>query len=65
MRPEALLTGPLEPTNEAYAIAKLAGWNSAKRTASNTARILSRRFRPIPSGRTTISARKTPMSFRR
>ena len=26
MRPEALLTGPLEPTNDAYAVAKLAGW---------------------------------------
>jgi GDP-L-fucose synthase len=25
MRPESLLTGPLEPTNEAYAVAKLAG----------------------------------------
>lgn len=26
MRPESLLTGPLEPTNAAYATAKLAGW---------------------------------------
>ena len=26
MRPEALLSGPLEPTNDAYAVAKLAGW---------------------------------------
>jgi GDP-L-fucose synthase len=26
VRPEALLTGPLEPTNDAYAVAKLAGW---------------------------------------
>ena len=26
MRPEELLTGPLEPTNDAYAAAKLAGW---------------------------------------
>ncbi len=26
MRPDALLTGPLEPTNDAYAVAKLAGW---------------------------------------
>jgi GDP-L-fucose synthase len=26
MRPESLLTGPLEPTNDAYAVAKLAGW---------------------------------------
>ena len=26
MREEELLTGPLEPTNESYALAKLAGW---------------------------------------
>jgi GDP-L-fucose synthase len=26
MRPESLLTGPPEPTNDAYAVAKLAGW---------------------------------------
>jgi GDP-L-fucose synthase len=26
MRPDSLLTGPLEPTNDAYALAKLAGW---------------------------------------
>ena len=26
MRPESLLAGPLEPTNDAYAVAKLAGW---------------------------------------
>jgi GDP-L-fucose synthase len=26
MRPEALLTGPPEPTSDAYAVAKLAGW---------------------------------------
>ncbi len=26
MHPSSLLTGPLEPTNEAYAVAKISGW---------------------------------------
>lgn len=30
IREESLLTGALEPTNEAYALAKLAGWGMAK-----------------------------------
>ena len=34
---DALLTGPLEPTNEWYAIAKIAGISSAKPTAASMA----------------------------
>ena len=36
IKEESLLTGPLEPTNEAYAIAKIAGLKLARRTGSST-----------------------------
>ena len=38
MREEALLTGPLEPTNRWYAIAKIAGILMTKRTGNNMGR---------------------------
>jgi len=35
MREEEILTGPLEPTNEGYALAKLVGWKSVQFVASS------------------------------
>jgi len=62
---EAILTGALEPTNEAYALAKLAATASAGRIASNTAPISSWASRQISSGRAITSARKTRTWCRR
>ncbi len=42
IKEEYLLTGPLEPTNEWYAIAKIAGSSSAKPIGSNTVSTRSR-----------------------
>lgn len=36
MREEEILTGPLEPTNEGYALAKLVGWKMVKIIASES-----------------------------
>ena len=56
MTEEALLTGPLEPTNEAYAIAKIAGIKLCQsyRTPVRL-RTSSRPCRPTSTGRTTTS----------
>ena len=42
MNEEYLLTGPLEPTNEWYAIAKIAGIKMCRPTSANTASMPSR-----------------------
>ena len=52
---EALLTGPLEPTNESYAIAKIAGIKLCQAYRGSTAATSSRRCRPTSTGRTTTS----------
>ena len=36
MREDEILTGPLEPTNESYALAKLIGWKSVKIIANSS-----------------------------
>lgn len=36
MREDEILTGPLEPTNESYALAKLVGWKTVKIVASSS-----------------------------
>lgn len=51
----SLLDGPLEPTNEAYAIAKIAGIKLCQAYLANTGRISYRRCRRISTARTTIS----------
>jgi GDP-L-fucose synthase len=51
----ALLTGPLEPTNQWYAIAKIAGSDSAKPIASSMAAISFRPCRPIFMALGTVS----------
>ena len=55
MRIESLGTGPVEPTSEAYAIAKFAGWKLSRPTAGNMDVDSSRGFQPMPLARTTIS----------
>ena len=55
---EALLTGPLEPTNEWYAIAKIAGIKLAKPIVGNTAATSSRPCRPISTVRATTTISK-------
>ena len=55
IKEDALLTGPLEPTNEWYAIAKIAGLSSARPTAGNMVATSSRRCRPTSTDRETIS----------
>ncbi len=52
---ESLLTGALEPTNEWYAVAKIAGIKLAQAIASSTARISSPPCRPTSMVRATIS----------
>ena len=53
---DALLTGPLEPTNEWYAIAKIAGIKLVRRPiAGSTAATSSRRCRPTSTAPATIS----------
>ena len=66
MTEEALLTGPLEPTNEAYAIAKIAGIKlcQAYRTPVRV-RTSSRRCRPTCTGRTTTSTSRAATCCRR
>ena len=54
MKEEELLNGPLEPTNEAYAVAKSRASSCASHAASSSA-ASSRRCPPISMGRTTTS----------
>lgn len=51
----ALLTGPLEPTNEWYAIAKIAGIKLAQLTAASMVAISFRQCRPTSTAPATIS----------
>lgn len=53
----ALLTGPLEPTNDAYAIAKIAGILAVRRCAANMACRGSRRCPPTCTGQATTFRR--------
>ena len=62
---EALLTGPLEPTNEWYAIAKIAGIKLCQAYRKRMAAISFRQCRPISTGRATISIWKPVTLFRR
>ena len=57
IREDSLLTGPLEPTNDAYAIAKIAGILASRPSAASTVCPGSRRCRPTSTGRATTSRR--------
>ena len=61
MAESELLQGTLEPTNEPYAIAKIAGTNCANLTTASTDAITARSCRPTCTGRTTTSIRVTRM----
>ena len=61
MNEDALLTGPLEPTNEWYAIAKIAGIKLARPIAGSTAPTSSRRCRPTSTGPATTTTPSTAM----
>ncbi len=50
---DSLLSGPLEPTNDAYALAKIAASSFARRTRNSTGRISSPACRRISTARTT------------
>jgi len=65
MAEDALLSGPLEPTNQWYAIAKIAAIKLADAYRGSMAAISSRRCPPIYTGRTTISISNHPTSFPR
>ena len=54
-RSNRCMTGPLEPTNDAYATAKLAGWQLCQAYRRQYGAPSSRRSRPTPSARTTTS----------
>ncbi len=58
---DALLTGPLEPTNEWYAIAKIAGSSSRKRIAGSMVSTLFRQYRQIVTARTIITRCRAAM----
>jgi GDP-L-fucose synthase len=62
---EALLTGQLEPTNEWYAIAKIAGLKLCRPIGASTASTTSRRCRPTFTVGATISTLRPAMSYRR
>ncbi len=55
MREDALLTGPLEPTNQWYAVAKIAASRCARPIAGSMAATSSAPCRPISTGPVTIS----------
>lgn len=57
MAESELLQGTLEPTNEPYAIAKIAGSNCANLTIASTDEITVQSCRPTCTGRTTTSTR--------
>ena len=62
---ESLLTGPLEPTNEWYAIAKIAGIKLCQAYRRSTAAISSPPCRPTSTVRATISTCNRAMCCRR
>jgi len=62
IREEYLLTGPLEPTNDAYALAKISG---VRPTANSTALTPSAPCPPICTAPATTTIRKTAMWSRR
>jgi len=62
---DALLTGPLEATNEWYAVAKIAGIKLCQAYRRNMAPILSRRCRPISTVLATITTWRARMCCRR
>src|SRR4051794_9367507 len=55
MREDALLTGTLEPTNDAYAIARSPASSTSKRCADSTATAGSRPCRPTSTAQATTS----------
>ena len=60
IREDSLLTGPLEPTNDAYAIAKIAGVLQVQALPPAARRCTtSPRCRPTSTGRATTSTRRT------
>ncbi|STH53264.1 GDP-L-fucose synthetase [Escherichia coli] len=61
MAESELLQGTLEPTNEPYAIAKIAGIKLCESTTVSTDAITARSCRPTCTGRTTTSIRVTRM----
>jgi GDP-L-fucose synthase len=61
----ALLTGPLEPTNQWYAVAKIAGIKLGQPIAGSMAAISSRSCRPTCTVPATISTSCKAMSCRR
>jgi GDP-L-fucose synthase len=61
LKEESLLTGLLEPTNEPYAIAKIAGINCAKLIEVNMDAISSLLCQPIFMDRMIIMILKIPM----
>ena len=65
MAEDALLTGPLEPTNQWYAVAKIAGIKLARPIGGSTALISSAPCRPIFMARATITTWNRAMSSRR
>ena len=64
IREDSLLTGHLEPTNDAYAIAKIAGILRSRRCAASMACPGSRRCRRTSTGRATTSPRPVPRAAR-
>jgi GDP-L-fucose synthase len=65
IREDSLLSGPLETTNEAYAVAKSPGSNSARMRGRNTDAISLARCPAIFTASATISPWSTPTSCRR
>ena len=65
IREDALLTGHLEPTNDAYAIAKIAGSCRRRRCVASTACTSSPRCRPTSMARVTTSISPRAMSCQR
>jgi nucleoside-diphosphate-sugar epimerase len=61
----ALLTGPLEPTNEGTRSPRSPASSSARPTAASMAAISSRRCRPTSTGRATTSTWRPATSCRR
>lgn len=61
MAESELLQGTLEPTNEPYAIAKIAGSNCANHTTASMDAITALSCRPTCTGRMTTSTRVTRM----
>ena len=55
IKEDSLLTGPLEPTNEWYAVAKIAGIKLVQACRSSTAATISARCRPTFTAQATTS----------